>query len=183
VSTKRWPSRGARRPGGRNRVDCIGRWSSRACISVHVSPPQWDTGISWRSSGGLAAHDIQDRHYSGAGHQGALDEFVPTVADAIEVVKGRVCLVDGTITPCWSYTGHKELWSRKHATTGFKAKLVSLLDGTPVSISEPLPGNTHDKPAFDETPVAEIVRNSGGGIDDKGYQGTSLATPRKTPKG
>jgi hypothetical protein len=61
-----------------------------------------------------------------------LEEFVPAAPEAIEVVKGRVCLVDGTITPCWSYADHKELWSRKHATTGFNAQLVSLLDGTPV---------------------------------------------------
>jgi hypothetical protein len=52
-----------------------------------------------------------------------------------------------------------------------------------IFISDPLPGKTHDKTAFDETPVAEIVRNSGGGIGDKGYQGTSLVTPRKKPKG
>nr|WP_233573896.1 transposase family protein [Amycolatopsis panacis] len=31
--------------------------------------------------------------------------------------------------------------------------------------------------------MAEVVRNSGGGIGDKGYQGTSLVTPRKKPKG
>ncbi|WP_147397527.1 transposase family protein, partial [Amycolatopsis panacis] len=48
---------------------------------------------------------------------------------------------------------------------------------------DPLPGKMHDKKAFDETPIAEIVRNSGGGIGDKGYQGTSLVTPRKKPKG
>jgi hypothetical protein len=112
-----------------------------------------------------------------------LEEFVPTAADAVELVKGRVCLVDGTITPCWSYAEHAELWSRKHGTTGFNAQLVSLLDGTPVYVSDPLSGNTHDKTAFEETPVAEIIRDSGGGIGDKGYQGTSLATPRKKPKG
>jgi DDE superfamily endonuclease len=112
-----------------------------------------------------------------------LEEFVPSAEEAIEVVQGRVCLVDGTITPCWSYAEHSELWSRKHGTTGFNAQLVCLLDGMPVYISDPLPGKTHDKTAFDETPVAEIVRNSGGGIGDKGYQGTSLVTPRKKPKG
>ena len=104
---------------------------------------------------------------------------MPSAEEAIEVVQGRVCLVDGTITPCWSYAEHSELWSRKHGTTGFNAQLVCLLDGMPVYISDPLPGKTHDKTAFDETPVAEIVRNSGGGIGDKGYQGTSLVTPRK----
>jgi hypothetical protein len=112
-----------------------------------------------------------------------LEEFVPSAEEAIEVVQGRVCLVDGTITPCWSYAEHSELWSRKHGTTGFNAQLVCLLDGMPVYISDPLPGKTHDKTAFDETPVAEIVRNSGGGIGDKGYQGTSLVTPRKKTKG
>jgi hypothetical protein len=35
-----------------------------------------------------------------------LEEFVPDAKDAIMMVQGRVCLVDGTITPCWSYDEH-----------------------------------------------------------------------------
>lgn len=112
-----------------------------------------------------------------------LEEFVPDAAEAIELVKGRVCLVDGTITPCWSYEEHPELWSRKHGTTGFNAQLVSLLDGEAVYISDPLDGKTHDATAYDQTPVADIVRSSGGGIADKGYQGRDMVTPRKTPRG
>lgn len=112
-----------------------------------------------------------------------LEEFVPTAHEAIEMVQGRVCLVDGTITPCWSYDDHHELWSRKHGTTGFNAQLVCLLDGDAIYISDPLPGCTHDAKAFTTTPVAEIVGNSGGGIGDKGYQGCDLVTPRKTPPG
>jgi transposase len=119
-----------------------------------------------------------------------LEEFVPTVQEAIEMVNGRVCLVDGAITPCWSYVDHHELWSRKHGTTGFNAQLISLLDGYAVYISDPLPGRTHDAKAFTTTPVAEIVRKSGGAIADKGYQGCdqecpecTVATPRKTPRG
>jgi len=112
-----------------------------------------------------------------------LEEFVPSAEDAIEFVKGRVCLVDGTITPCWSYEDHDELWSRKHGTTGFNAQLICLLDGIPIYISDPLPGKTHDAAAFNQAPVAEIVRNSGGGIGDKGYQGCGIVTPRKTPPG
>jgi len=112
-----------------------------------------------------------------------LEEFVPSAEEAIELVNGRVCLVDGTITPCWSYADHPELWSRKRGTTGFNAQLVCLLDGEAAYISDPLPGKTHDATAFTETPVAEIVRNSGGGIGDKGYQGCGMATPRKTPPG
>ncbi len=115
--------------------------------------------------------------------EAVLTEFVPTAADAIEMVNGRVCLVDGTITPCWSYADHRELWSRKHATTGFNAQLLCLLDGCPVYISEPLPGKTHDAAAFNQTPTAAIVAASGGGIGDKGYQGCGMVTPRKKPIG
>ncbi|WP_322760940.1 hypothetical protein [Frankia sp. Cr2] len=42
-----------------------------------------------------------------------LEEFVPDVEEAIEMVNRRVCLVDGTITPCWSYDDQPDLWSRK----------------------------------------------------------------------
>ncbi len=104
---------------------------------------------------------------------------MPSAADAIEMASGRVCLVDGTITPCWSYEDHNELWSRKRGTTGFNAQLVSLLDGNAIYISDPLPGKTHDAATFAGTPVAEIIRNSGGGIADKGYQGCGMVTPRK----
>lgn len=112
-----------------------------------------------------------------------LEEFVPSATEAIEMVKGRVVLVDGTITPCWSYEDRKELWSRKHGTTGFNAQIVCLLDGDPVYISDPLPGKTHDATAFTDTPVEEIVGKSGGGIADKGYQGTGMVTPKKKPRG
>lgn len=112
-----------------------------------------------------------------------LKEFVPSAEEAIEVVRGRVCLVDGTITPCWSYQDHRELWSRKKGVTGFNAQLACLLDGDAVYISDPLPGCTSDVAAYDVTPVADIVQASGGGIGDKGYQGTGLVTPRKKPRG
>lgn len=113
-----------------------------------------------------------------------LEEFVPPAAEAIERVDGRVCLVDGTSTPCWSYDEHPELWSREHATTGVNAHVVCLLDGEAVYVSEPLSGNTHDAVAFAATPVAEIVRASGGGMGDKGYQGCDgVVTPRKKPRG
>ena len=88
---------------------------------------------------------------------------MPTVAEAIDLVQGRVYLVDGTITPCWCYAENDELWSRKHGTTGFNAQLVCLLDGAAIYISDPLPGCTHDakgispprrSPRLSRTPVA-----------------------------
>jgi DDE superfamily endonuclease len=110
-----------------------------------------------------------------------LKEFVPSADDAAEAVRGRGCLVDGTIAPCWSYRGRKELRSRKRSTTGFNVQFVTLLDGTPVYISRPLPGSTNDYAAFHETPVAQIIGNSGGAIGDKGYYGAGIVTPRKKP--
>jgi DDE superfamily endonuclease len=112
-----------------------------------------------------------------------LEEFVPSAADAIEVVKGRVVLVDGTLTPCWSCEEHQELWNKKHGTTGFNVQLISLLDGTAVWVSGPLAGKTHDAKAFRETGAADILKEAGGGFGDKGYQGTSLVTPKKKPGG
>lgn len=112
-----------------------------------------------------------------------LEEFVPASEDAIEMVRGRVCLADGTIAPCWSYEDHAELWSRKKGTTGFNVQFACLLNGDPVFISDPLDGRVHDAVAYGETEVKEIVESSGGGIGDKGYQGTGLITPRKKPKG
>ena len=112
-----------------------------------------------------------------------LAEFVPDAKEAIEIAKGRVVLVDGTLTPCWSYEQHPELWNGKHKTTGFNAQLISLLDGTAVWISDPLPGKTHDAKAFKDTGAAQIVENASGGFGDKGYQGTGLVTPKKKPEG
>ena len=61
--------------------------------------------------------------------------------------------------------------------------VICLLNGDAVYISDPLPGRTHDATAYAKTPVEKIVQSSGGGIGDKGYQGTGLVTPRKKPKG
>jgi hypothetical protein len=111
-----------------------------------------------------------------------LAEFMPDPREAIRAVDGKVCLVDGTITPCWSYAEHRELWSRKHGTTGFCVQVIGLLDGTAVWISDPLPGNTHDKNAYDNTAATEIVNKAVAGFGDKGYQGAALFTPTKKPQ-
>ena len=47
-----------------------------------------------------------------------LEEFVPDAKDAIEMVKGRVVLVDGTITPCWSYEDHPSFGAGRKAPPG-----------------------------------------------------------------
>jgi hypothetical protein len=79
---------------------------------VHVSATERHPRISGRSTGYLPAHGVADRDRAGADHQDCPGR-VPTAAEAVEMVEGRACLVDGTITPCWSYAEHRELWSRK----------------------------------------------------------------------
>jgi hypothetical protein len=113
----------------------------------------------------------------------ALEEFVPTEDDAAEMVAGRVCLLDGSLAPCWSWAGHRELWSGKHDTTGNNFLLIANLSGDVLYVTDPLPGSVHDMTAVGETPVESILAHSGGVIADKGFQGSGYATPRKTPKG
>ena len=69
-----------------------------------------------------------------------LEEFVPDAAEAIEMVRGRVVLVDGTLTPCWSDQEHRELWNKKHKTTGFNTQLISLPTGLPSAFPARCPG-------------------------------------------
>ncbi|WP_131770443.1 transposase family protein [Candidatus Protofrankia californiensis] len=113
----------------------------------------------------------------------AMDEFISTEEDAAESVRDRVCLLDGSLGPCWSWQEHDELWTRKHGTTGHNFQVVTDLGGEVRFISDPVPGSVHDSVAITQTPVARILENSGGTIADKGYQGCGYVTPRKKPKG
>jgi hypothetical protein len=111
----------------------------------------------------------------------ATREFVPTTEEAVTMVTGRVCLVDGSIDPCWSWESHDQLWTRKHGTTGHNFQVITNLDGDVLFISDPVPGSVHDSVAIKETPVSSILEHSGGAIGDKGYQGCGYVTPRKKP--
>jgi Helix-turn-helix of DDE superfamily endonuclease len=44
-------------------------------------------------------------------------EFVPTADD---LDPDAQYILDGTLLPCWSWAGHKELYSGKHKTTGME---------------------------------------------------------------
>lgn len=112
----------------------------------------------------------------------ATREFVPTQDEAAEAVAGRVCLLDGSLGPCWSWSGHDELWTRKHGTTGHNFQVITGLTGNVFFISDPVPGSVHDSVAITMTPIASILDHSGGTIADKGYQGCGYATPRKKPQ-
>lgn len=113
----------------------------------------------------------------------ALASFVPGAEEAAEAIKGRVCLLDGSLGPCWSWDGERELWSGKHKTTGHNFQVVSDLEGNVLAVSEPVPGSRHDMAALKETAFDLLLGLAGDVIADKGYQGSGYVTPVKKPKG
>ena len=68
----------------------------------------------------------------------ATEEDRPTAADAAEASRGAIALVDGTLWPCWSWDGERELWSGKYKTTGHGSLIVANLQGRITFVSEPV---------------------------------------------
>ena len=54
----------------------------------------------------------------------ATEEFRPDPEEAKQVTKGRLALVDGTLWPCWSWEGARELWAGKYKTTGHGGLII-----------------------------------------------------------
>lgn len=107
--------------------------------------------------------------------------WIPDVAEAMARATGRICLVDGTLGPCWSWADRRDLWSGKHSTTGHNFLVICDLAGREIWVSEPLPGRSHDMTALRETMASEILGHAGGVIADKGFQGAGYVTPVKKP--
>ncbi|MDQ2875718.1 MAG: transposase [Actinomycetota bacterium] len=107
----------------------------------------------------------------------------PSAEDAAEAVKGVTALVDGTLWPCWSWSGERELWAGKYRTTGHGSLIITNLTGRIVFVSEPVPGNQHDMAKLKGRECEEILRHAGGVIGDKGFMGTDyITTPVRKPK-
>jgi Helix-turn-helix of DDE superfamily endonuclease len=71
----------------------------------------------------------------------ATEEDRPVAEDAAEATRGAIALVDGTLWPCWSWDGERELWSGKYKTTGHGSLIVADLQGRITFVSEPVTGN------------------------------------------
>ena len=104
------------------------------------------------------------------------------VPDPAEAVTGRVIVVDGTLTPCWSWAGAPELYSGKHRTTGHNHQVAVTLNGRLAHLSDPLPGHTHDARAVRDSGLLEVL-DAGNTLADKGYLGTGMLTPTRKPPG
>jgi DDE superfamily endonuclease len=107
----------------------------------------------------------------------ALRRYVPS-ADELDDRKQYV--VDGTLLPCWSWAGHRQLYSGKHKTTGLNVQLACTLEGELVWISDPVDGSRHDVYCLDESGVL-TTHDPGNWAGDKGYIGRGMITPIKKP--
>lgn len=107
----------------------------------------------------------------------ALAPFVPTAED---LDPDTQYIYDGTLLPCWSWRGHRELYSGKHKTTGMNVQVACTLYGQLAWISDPLPGSRHDAYCIEESGVLAGFPE-GSQTGDKGYVGKGMITPIKKP--
>ena len=87
------------------------------------------------------------------------------------LVAGRVCLIDGTLIPTVNWRHRQDLKSGKHRRYGVNVQLLVDLHGRLLAASQAFPGSWHDVHCFHEAGWVELVRTSGGGIGDLGYEG------------
>ena len=72
----------------------------------------------------------------------AAEEFRPDIDEAMQVTKGRLVLVDGTLWPCWSWEPARELWAGKYGTTGHGGLVISDEYGNIIFVPERSPDAT-----------------------------------------
>ena len=87
-------------------------------------------------------------------------------------------IVDGSLLPCWSWAGHKELYSGKHKTTGLNVQIACDLYGRLAWISDPIDGCRHDSAALKISGVLDTF-DPADWMGDKGYVGAGMITPIK----
>jgi len=104
------------------------------------------------------------------------------VPEVVEVLRGRVVLLDGTDVPTGNRAGHRENFSGKRHRAGLNIQVAADLSGCLLGVSAPMPGARHDRRAYAETGWEELFANNDV-IADPGYQGTEAITPRKKPQG
>ena len=83
-----------------------------------------------------------------------LAEYVPTADDLDPEAQ---YIVDDP-PPCWSWAGHKELYSGKHKTTGMNVQVACTIYGNLAWISDPVNGSRHDNYCLGEVRRAAHAR-------------------------
>lgn len=92
-------------------------------------------------------------------------------ADLSVLVASKVCLIDGTLVPTFNGRHRQDLQSGKHRRYGVNVPLLVDLHGRLIGASRAFPGSWHDVHCFREAGWVDLVRQSGGGIGDLGYEG------------
>jgi hypothetical protein len=100
------------------------------------------------------------------------------VAVAEELEPGRQYLVHGALLPCWSWSGHRELCSGKHTTTGLNVPVVCTLDGELRWISDPVDGAHHDVYCLDGSGALRTL-DPADWTGDEGHVDRGVVTPIK----
>jgi len=109
----------------------------------------------------------------------ATEVFVPAADDPDPETQ---YIIDGTLLPCWSWKGYRELYSGKHKTTGLNVQVACTIYGKLAWISDPITGNHHDNYCLGESDVLDGM-NTKNWTGDKGYAGNDMITPFKKPAG
>jgi hypothetical protein len=89
-------------------------------------------------------------------------------------------IVDGTLLPCRSWRGQRQLYSGKPKTTGMNVQVACDLHGRPAWISDPVGGCRHDTAALALSGVIDTL-DPDNWMGDKGYVGNDMITPVKKP--
>jgi hypothetical protein len=104
-----------------------------------------------------------------------LIDYVP-VAEDLDLRTQYI--VDGTLLPCWSWHGQRQLYSGNHKTTGLNVQVACDLNGRLAWISDPVDGCRHDSAVLALSGVVDTL-DPGNWIGDKGYVGNDMITPIK----
>lgn len=113
----------------------------------------------------------------------AMKDERPTAEEAAEAACGAITLVDGTLWPCWSWSGAKDLWAGKYKTTGHGSLVIANYDGDILYVSDPVTGNRHDMGKLSDSESEKILKAAGGVFGDKGFIGTDyITTPIRKPE-
>lgn len=116
--------------------------------------------------------------------------FLPLIEQAIcvhmpsltDVLRGRLILVDGTLVPTGNRAGHENNYSGRRRRAGLSIQVLASTAGDLLAVSAPCQGKTHDRAAFAEVGWEELLVDIPT-LGDLGYQGTTVITPRRKPRG
>jgi hypothetical protein len=100
-----------------------------------------------------------------------------------ESVKGKICLVDGTLITTFNWHHRKDLFSGKHRKYGMNVQVLADLHGRVIGVSHGFPGSWHDMRCYTEAGWATITEAAGTPLGDSGYQGSEMTVPNKKQPG